>query len=174
MTLNKKYGWVFKVANICCGDDTVGELDDIVDNVYEDDNDNSNDNDEENEDGDGDNTVEQKKDKPKILHTSLSSNWIVPLIKKVMTVKPNTSNSDLHHILSPFCRKYALTRGLLQKAQNKSRMDIFGLPEDNAKYFAACQDELQLRQNLVKTVTTDCATAITKLQMTVLADEVQQ
>ncbi len=61
-TLNKKYEWVFKVANICCGDDTVGGLDDIVNDVYEDDNDNSVDNDEDHEGGDGDNTVEKKMD----------------------------------------------------------------------------------------------------------------
>jgi hypothetical protein len=60
----------------------------------------------------------------------------------------------------------------LQKARDKSRLDIFGTPELNAKYVGALQEELRLRQNVVKVVTTDRAAAITKLQMMVLADEV--
>jgi len=154
-TLNEKYGWVIKAANM-------EDFDDVVDDVYEDDDDESGD----------DNDEEKKKEKLKPLRTPLSSDWIVPLIKEVIAVKPNTSNSDLHHILSTYCRKYALTRGVLQKARDKSRLDIFGTPEVNAKYVAALQDELRLRQNVVKVVTTDRATAITKLQMMVLADEV--
>ena len=161
-TLNEKYGWVIKAANF-------NDYNDVVDDVYEDEDDESvHDNDEEQQGADGDND----KEKPKPLRTPLSSDWIVPLIKEVITVKPNTSNSDLRHNLSTYCRKYALTRGVLQKARDKSRLQIFGSPEVNAKYFAALQDELRLRQNVVKVVTTDRDTAIAKLQMMVLADEV--
>jgi hypothetical protein len=128
-SLNEKSGWVIKVANICSGDDSVGYLeDDVVDDSYDDDGESiDNDNDEDathlNRDDtggdDNDSPTKKTKEKPKPLRTPLSSNWIVPLIKNVMTEKPNTSNNDLHHILSPYCREYALTRGLLQKARDK-------------------------------------------------------
>ncbi len=159
-SLNEKSGWVIKVANIRSGDDSVGYLeDDVVDDSYDDDEESiDNDNDEDathlngDDTGGGDKdspTRKKTKEKPKPLRTALSSNWIVPLIKNVMTEKPNTSNNDLHHILSPYCRKYALTRGLLQKARDKSRLEIFGTPVVNAKYFEAMHDELRLRHNVV-------------------------
>ncbi len=65
----------------------------IVDDVYEDEDDKRVDNNNAEEQGDdGDNDEKKKKEKPKPLRTPLSSDWIVPLIKEVITVKPNTSN----------------------------------------------------------------------------------
>jgi hypothetical protein len=88
-TLNEKYGWVIKAANM-------EDFDDVVDDVYEDDDDESGD----------DNEEEKKKEKLKPLRTPLFSDWIVPLIKEVIAVKPNfcLHHKQLHDTQSRICR----------------------------------------------------------------------
>ncbi len=115
----------------------------------------------------------KKKKKERKPHTPLSSDWIVPLIKDVISVKPNSSNADLHHILRSYCRKYALTRGLLQKARDKARLEIFGNPLINVAYFKALAQELEIRGNHVEIVTAKRKDAVNRLQMVVLADEIR-
>jgi hypothetical protein len=195
--LNEKQGWIVKEANIRSGDDQVGELDEVPDdNYYEDDgdnDDNNNDNEErdDNEDdedvdddqqhdeddggaGDEKKSSKKKKKKERKLHMPLSSDWIVPLIKDVISVKPNSSNADLRHILHSYCRKCALTRGLLQKARDKARLEIFGNPLINVSYFKALAQELEIRGNHVEIVTAKCKDAVNRLQMVVLADEIRR
>jgi hypothetical protein len=67
-----------------------------------------------------------------------------------------------------------LTRGLLQKARNKARLEIFGRPPINAKYFEALQQELELQGNHVQIVTTNRDVAISKLQTLIVADEINR
>jgi hypothetical protein len=169
-----------KEANIRSGDDQVGELDEVPDdNYYVDDDDNDDDEDvdddkqhDEDDGGAGDEkkSSKKKKKKERKLRTPLSLDWIVPLIKDVISVKPNTSNADLRHILRSYCRKYALTRGLLQKARDKARLEIFGNPLINVAYFKALAQELEIRGNHVEIVTAKRNDAMKRLQMVVLAD----
>ena len=142
--LNETHGWVIKEANIRSGDNGVGDLEEV----------NNDDDDDEDEDEEEDGDVDDETSK-RIVRTPLTSDWIVPLIKKAISVKPNIFNSDLRHILCPYCRKYALTRGLLQKARDKARLEIFGSPLINAQYFEALQQELELRGNHVEIVMTN-------------------
>ena len=200
--LNKKQGWIVKEANIRSGDDQVGELDEVPDDDYYEDDGNNDDKDnddnkevdenEDDEDVDDDNQHDEddvgagdektsskkkkkkKKKKERKLRTPLSSDWIVPLIKNVIAVKPNSSNADLRHILRSYCRKYALTRGLLQKARDKARLEIFGNPLINVAYFKALTQELEIRGNHVKIVTASRKDAVNRLQMVVLADEIRR
>jgi hypothetical protein len=124
--------------------------------------------------GDEKKASQKKKKKERKLCTPLSSDWIVPLIKDVISVKPNTSNADLHHILRSYCGKYALTRGLLQKARDKARLEIFGNPLINVAYFKALAQELEIRGNHVEIVTAKRKDAVNRLQMVVLADEIRR
>ena len=139
--LNDKRGWVVKIAAVRSGDDGVGDLDDVVDtdSEYEDngdDDDSIGEDDDDGDDGNGEDDfimdddgvcgeVKVKAKAPK-LRSPLSSSWIVPLIKTVITVKPNTSNKDLRHLLQFHCRTYALTRALLQKARDMAKLQVFG------------------------------------------------
>ena len=159
--LNETHGWVIKEANIRSGDNGVGDLEEV----------NNDDDDDEDEDEEEDGDVDDETSK-RIVRTPLTSDWIVPLIKKAITVKPNIFNSDLRHILRPYCRKYALTRGLLQKARDKARLENFGSPLINAQYFEALQQELELRGNHVEIVMTNRDVAISKLQTLIVADEI--
>ena len=92
VNLNEKMGWVVHTANCCNRDDGVGKLDEVVkiDDVEKDDDD------EDNKDKDEDDDVDE--DEPtsctqsgRTLCSLLQSNWIVPLIKHVITVKPNAT-----------------------------------------------------------------------------------
>lgn len=184
--LNEKEGWIVKEANIRSGDDQVGELDEVADDEYYEDDEEIDDNeDEEDVDDDdkqhdeddggaGDEKKSSKKKKERKLRTPLSSDWIVPLIKDVISVKPNTSNADLRHILRSYCRKYALTRGLLQKARDKARLEIFGNPLINVAHFKVLAQELVFRGNHVEIVTANRNDAVKRLQMVVLADEIRR
>jgi hypothetical protein len=74
--------------------------------------------------------------------TYFALDCIVPLIKDVISVKPNTLNADLNHILCSHCHKYSLNRGLLQKACNKTRIEVFGNPLLNAMYLMVFANKL--------------------------------
>ena len=169
-TLNETHGWVIKEANIRSGDNGVSDLEEVsnddVDDEDKDKDELGHDNGTQ-EDGDGDDETSKK-----VVRTPLTSDWIIPLIKKAISVKPNIFNSDLRHILRPYCRKYALTRGLLQKARDKARLENFGSPLINAQYFEALQQELELRGNHVEIVMTNRDVAISKLQTLIVADEI--
>ncbi len=196
--LNEKEGWIVKEANVRSGDDGVGDLDEVPDdNYYKDDcdddekkNDNEGDDNEDDlEDDDDDDAKDheddvaddgkksskkKKKKKKPMVRTPLASDWIVPLIKDVISVKPNTSNADLRHILRSHCRKYSLTRGLLQKARDKAKLEIFGNPVLNVAYFKALAHELEIRGNHVEILTAKRTDALNRLQVVVLADEIRR
>ncbi len=108
-----------------------------------------------------------------MVQTPLQLDWIILLNKDVITVKPNTTNANLYRILCTHCCKYALTRGLLQKACKKTRLKVFGNPDLNATYFTALAKESQIRGYHVEVITANHQDAINRLQVVVLADEIR-
>ena len=187
--LNDKRGWVVKIAAVCSGNDGVGDLDDVVDtdSEYEDNGDDDNSIGEDNDDGDDGNSEgdfiidddgkgveEQVKAKAPKLRSPLSSSWIVPIIKTVITAKPNTSNKDLRHLLQFHCWRYALTRAVLQKARDMTKLQVFGSKEENAKYFIALRDELESRNHRVELMMANYDEAIQRMLLVVVADEMKR
>ncbi len=156
--LNETRGWVIKKAAVRSGDEGVGDLDEFVDtdSEYEDD---DVDDDDSHDDGAGRVVSGQHRK----LRSPITSVWLVPLIKSLITVKPNTSNSDLRHLLRCHCRMYALTRSVLQRARDQAKLEVFGSKEDNAKYFIAMRDELVARNHRVELMTGTYDDAISRM-----------
>ncbi len=90
------HGWTVKVVNIHSGNDGVGDLEEVMDDHYFEDKDDNNDDKSVEEEEAEDNDAEMRKHS---FCTPLQLDWIVPLIRDVIVVKPNTSNAGLHHIL---------------------------------------------------------------------------
>jgi hypothetical protein len=128
-----KMGWVVNTADCRNGDDGVGELDEVVEkDDVEKDNDDKDDNDDDEADDDDEDEPARSTKLGRTPRSPLQSNWIVPLIKPVITAKPNATNANLHHVLHVYSKKYALTRGVLQSACDKAKLEVFGKPSVNA------------------------------------------
>jgi hypothetical protein len=177
--LNETRGWVIKKASVRSGDVGVGDLDEVVDtdSEYEDD---DVDGDDSHDDGDNDNKNNNGNNgragrvvsgQHRKLRSPITSVWLVPLIKSLITVKPNTSNSDLRHLLRCHCRTYALTRSVLQRARDQAKLEVFGCKEENAKYFIALRDELVARNHRVELMMGTYDDAISRMLLVVVADE---
>jgi hypothetical protein len=170
--LNETRGWVIKKAAVHSGDEGVGNLDEVVDtdSEYEDngDDDDSHDDGDDDHDGQASRVVSGQHRK---LRSPFSSVWLVPLIKSVITAKPNRSNSDLRHLIHYHCRTYALTRSLLQRARTQAKLEVFGCKEDNAKYFIALRDKLLARKHRVELLMANYDDAISRMLLVVVADE---
>ena len=178
--LNETRGWVIKKAAVRSGDEGVGNLDEVVDtdSEYEDDGEDDDDSDDDGDDEDNDGINDQHgtlaSGQRRRMRSPMSSVWLVPLIKSVITAKPNTSNSDLRHLLRYHCRTYALTRSLLQRARTQAKLEVFGCKEENAKYFIALRDELVARNHRVELFTANYDEAISRMLLVVVADEKQR
>ena len=170
-SLNQKKGWVVKQAQVRDGDDGVAipAVPDSDDDSEDDDDSEYSDDDGTDDEGDDDDKVTMKK-----LRTPMTSKWLVPLIKSAITAKPGCSNSDLHHILAPYCRCYALTRSILQSARSMAREAVFGSPAINAQYIFALKEELEKRGNHVDIMLTNHAEALRRLKLVVISDEIQR
>ncbi len=111
--------------------------------------------------------------KKKKQHTT-GTDWIVPLIKSIIAVKPRTSNQELSFMLCKYCQSYALTCSILQGVCNKVMLKIFGLPTINAQYIIALHDELELRGNHVKLMIISPTKAMKRMQLAIITKEVER
>jgi len=80
----------------------------------------------------------------------------------------------LRMFIRTYCPPYALTRAIIQSARDKAKLEIFGSPPINAKYLFALREELSLRGHHVEVLTATRAEAIRRMQLVVIADEVQR
>ncbi len=87
------------------------------------------------EDGDDENAVSQ---------TLFTSKWLVSIIISAVENKPGLSNGDLHSILAPYGKPYALTCAILQETRKLARSELFGDARENAKFVFTLEDELKL------------------------------
>ena len=172
-------GWVVQTAEVRSGDNNVGDLDDIedTDSEYEDNGEDDEGDDDDDDDYDVDNDTKKVMKNTKSerkLRSPLFSVWLVPLIKSVITMKPNTSNKNLRHLLRYHCRTYALTRALLQGSRDMAKLEVFGSKEENAKHFMNLRDELLLRNHRVELMMADYDEAVRRLLRKVVADETER
>ena len=168
--LHEKKGWSVKTLTI---DDGAGNggvglemmQDSDVEDSGEEEEDDISDNDEP--------TNEDSKGKKNILRTPFKGKWLVPLIKPIITEKPGCLNKDLVYVLQLYCRKYSLTRSILNSTRKIAREEIFGKLKENTKFMFALQEELENKGHYVELILSRRQEALCKLMMTVLAEERQ-
>ncbi len=81
-------------------------------------------------DNDDDNNKDETADKDELNKEIMLAIVIrsdhAPIFKPIITVKPNVTRADMHHILHMYSRKFALTRGILQRACDKAKLEVLG------------------------------------------------
>ncbi len=66
--------------------------------------------------------------------TPIKSRWIVPLLLKEITEKPNMSNTEMKLLVSAYVKDKFITNALLQNARMIARDEIFGDPATNVLF----------------------------------------
>ena len=61
--------------------------------------------------------------------TPFTTEFIVPLILRVVAENPSVTNKTLRRILEPYGKTFALTDAIIQGARTCARLELFGTPE---------------------------------------------
>ena len=78
---------------------------------------------------------------------------MVPLIKQAIKQKPNMSNLECCHLLSPYVREVFLASQILQAARLAARFEIFSDPVENVTYAEAMIREAAARGHELQSIT---------------------
>ena len=128
--------------------------------------------------------------------TPFRSQWVANLIKSVIKDLPGKNRiyalisclyihftemisnfcigmpaKDLGKLLQPFGYEYAFTDSIIQDAQAKAKLNIFGNPEENVKYANAIAREMKEMGHMVEMLFSKRSKILSKLGHVVLAEE---
>jgi len=129
---------------------------------------------EENDDDSDDETIDlEEKTSKRKTRSPFKAEWIAPIIRVVVAETPKAPISVLKVALSPYLQDYTMTKTLLQNAQRLARCDVFGNPDENAKYILALRDEMEKLGHPVEVFAINRDQAIKRLMLTVLSEKVR-
>ena len=100
--------------------------------------------------------------------TPIKSRWIVPLLLKEITEKPNMSNAEMKHLVSAYVKDKFITNALLQNARTMARDEIFGDPATNVLFANGLVQKMKELGVDVKVIMKDWQEVLQMLERVVL------
>ncbi len=77
-----------------------------------------------------------EKDRKHALHTPIKSKYVVPFIQAAVGDNPGITYQAMRDIMKPYTKDYALTNSILQEARDKTKLELFGLADDDNVCYA--------------------------------------
>jgi hypothetical protein len=103
--------------------------------------------------------------------TPFTTEFIVPLILRVVAENPSVTNKTLRRILEPYGKTFALTDAIIQGARTCARLELFGTPEKNVMYAEAIRSELRTNGHIVEMKFTTRRETLKNIERIVIAEE---
>ncbi len=105
--------------------------------------------------------------------TPIKSCWIVPLLLKEITEKPNMSDAEMKHLVSTYVKDKFITNALLQNARTMVRDEIFGDPATNVLFTNGLVQKMKEVGVDVKVIMKDWQEVLQMLECVVLSDQIR-
>jgi hypothetical protein len=109
-----------------------------------------------------------------IARTPFFVSWLVPIIRPAIAEAPMTSNKNLKGLLKLYGNDYAFIKSMLQMARTLACISILRKGTHNAQYILALKEELELCSHFVQVLFINCTTALNRLLLVVMAEEIQR
>ncbi len=93
-----------------------------------------------------------EKDRKQALRTPIKSKYIVPVIKAAIGDSPGMAYQAMRDIMKPYAKDYALTDSVLQEAWDNTKLELFGLADDNVCYARGVANRLHKLDHEVELV----------------------
>ena len=111
---------------------------------------------------------EEKKKQPR---TPYHMKCVVDLIKLTIMEDPSLTNKVLRKVVEPYRYHYAFTESILQDAQKKAKLDLFGMADDKAMYAKGVVAELKHFGRYVELLYSSRAKVVLKLGNILISEE---